>query len=196
MPACISSVMVSLTGLSLAAPFESVLIIAYPSIAELSWGGISISDFGDYQPDWGIVGHVDDIDRLKTEERSRLQTIGLLGSEPWKNPELSNLGQIQAAYRNKPCVDQKDVEWLQDHWAAGKFGGHFQVSYILVTGNNWKGPIGKFTLEIEQPKGKMALTCFPEPLVQNAQGRKSVTVRNFTPTTDLKVSFIEPPSKK
>jgi len=172
---------------------------------------------------------------LKEGDRSRFQAIGLLGSEPWKNPNpvsdwpqwavktvyhwnqsfpanetveiehsyspyygggFASLKQVQTTLAKQSCGDQKELEWLRQQWTAGEYGYHAYVAYILITGKNWKGPIGKFTLELDQLKNTITVACFPKPLVLDAQGKKSVTVKNFTPTTNLKVSFIEPPVKK
>jgi len=71
-----------------------------------------------------------------------------------------------------------------------EFGGITQVHYILKTGANWKGPIGKFVLRIQKEKASdKSSLCL--------DGFKKVDARtfvlektNYVPTQDLKVAFI------
>jgi len=70
-------------------------------------------------------------------------------------------------------------------------GSITQVHYILKTGANWKGPIGRFVLRVvkDTPKQKSSV-CM--------DGFKKVDARtfvlektSFVPTQDLKVAFID-----
>lgn len=67
-----------------------------------------------------------------------------------------------------------------------------EVRYILSTGNNWKGPIKKFRLEIVPPlPSTIVMTCFPTPLHKNEQGIYVVELENFMPQSDLKILFMD-----
>lgn len=65
-----------------------------------------------------------------------------------------------------------------------------QVHYILRTGANWKGPIGRFLLRIKKsnPKQKVSVCMdgFSKPGPQTFLLEK----KDFVPTQDLKIAFI------
>jgi len=59
------------------------------------------------------------------------------------------------------------------------------VHYILRTGNNWKGPIGRFKLTVELRHSFAVLyTCFPG-LEDKGGGAYEFSADNYTPTHDL-----------
>jgi hypothetical protein len=65
-----------------------------------------------------------------------------------------------------------------------------QVHYILKTGANWKGPIGRFVLRIVKDKpAQKSSVCLDG--FRKADARTFVLEKtNFVPTEDLKVAFI------
>ena len=65
-----------------------------------------------------------------------------------------------------------------------------QVHYILKTGANWKGPIGRFVLRLvkDRPDQKVSLCMDGFKKVDALTYLLEKT--NFTPTQDLKVAFI------
>lgn len=66
-----------------------------------------------------------------------------------------------------------------------------EVRYILSTGGNWKGPIKKFRLRITPPhKNCLVFCCFPSALKKNWHGIYTAEMKNFKPTTELKVLFV------
>jgi hypothetical protein len=72
------------------------------------------------------------------------------------------------------------------------------VHYILKTGANWKGPIGKFKLTIvkESPRDKVSV-CLPDTRRVSPTAFE-VTRSNFVPDNDLKILFVpavEPANK-
>ncbi|MGN6592503.1 MAG: DUF4424 family protein [Terriglobales bacterium] len=79
-------------------------------------------------------------------------------------------GQDAARTENPPLV------WITD------------VDYILTTGGNWKGPIGIFHLTLDKmaPENVLA-TCWPTGLKATTPTTYEVTLRNFTPTRNLKI---------
>jgi hypothetical protein len=89
------------------------------------------------------------------------------------------------------CIDVKSLKPLMRKLKRADHDVWYrEVEYILTTGANWKGPIGKFklTLDKEIPNGVVA-TCFPD--LQPASDTTLELVReNFVPTTNLKILFI------
>lgn len=68
--------------------------------------------------------------------------------------------------------------------------GYQDIGYILKTGNNWAGPIKKFHLTIEIGENDLAaFACF-EGLKQTSARHLEAELRDFTPTHDLRVLFI------
>jgi hypothetical protein len=65
-----------------------------------------------------------------------------------------------------------------------------QVHYILKTGANWKGPIGRFVLRIvKETSAQKSSVCLDG--FRKADARTFVLEKtNFVPTHDLKVAFI------
>ena len=60
------------------------------------------------------------------------------------------------------------------------------TDYILVTGNNWKGPIGHFhlTLDKEKPDNVMSL-CWDGELKKTGATTFEATRENFAPAHDI-----------
>lgn len=66
-----------------------------------------------------------------------------------------------------------------------------EVDYILTTGANWRGPIGRFHLVVESPVTlDWVFTCFPGAQ-RIAPNRIEATLTDFTPTQDLRVYVSE-----
>jgi hypothetical protein len=66
------------------------------------------------------------------------------------------------------------------------------LSYVLVSGDNWAGPIGQFHLTLEKPDpGSLLSTCI-EGLEKTSPVRFELTRENFRPAEDLDVIFFRP----
>lgn len=65
------------------------------------------------------------------------------------------------------------------------------LEYILKTGANWAGPIGKFRLEIDKGTADLISLCPIPGLKLQRRGKSFVAeAAQYTPTTDLKVLFV------
>jgi len=65
-----------------------------------------------------------------------------------------------------------------------------QVHYVLKTGANWKGPIGKFVLRIQKENASQKSSLCMDGF-KKVDARTFVLEKtNFVPTQDLKVAFI------
>lgn len=65
------------------------------------------------------------------------------------------------------------------------------VDYILTTANNWRGPIGQFTLTIDKTDPKRLLTTCLDGLKKTAPTTFVYERTDFVPDTDLKLLFLE-----
>jgi hypothetical protein len=65
------------------------------------------------------------------------------------------------------------------------------LEYILKTGANWAGPIGRFRLEIAADPGGIVSSCPIPGLTLQRRGQDLVAERtDFTPSSDLAVLFV------
>lgn len=123
-----------------------------------------------------------DIDELKIDHRNltfsgQVETLKISNYCPSKAQQKCLLSLFSKAYTKK----QKITYPLSE------------VRYILSTGGNWKGPIKNFTLKITPPhKDCLVLCCFPSILKKNRHGVYTAEIKNFKPTTELKVLFVWP----
>jgi len=84
------------------------------------------------------------------------------------------------------CTEPNLLDWLLKTQRTV-----FEVHYILRTGANWQGPIGKFSLTIKKddPEQKVSLCGYP---VRQVDPTTFVwEKRNFTPAKDLKIVFAQ-----
>jgi Domain of unknown function (DUF4424) len=64
----------------------------------------------------------------------------------------------------------------------------FTTDYILITGNNWKGPIGKFHLTIDKLKPENVLSmCWDGELKKTGATTFEAMRENFAPQHDIKL---------
>jgi hypothetical protein len=101
-------------------------------------------------------------------------------------------GAERAAKIKKYCLEPDFVKWLDksNQPDKGEILSPSYVDYILTTGANWKGPIGKFRLTVQKQKAEDKLSFC-------GTGLKKVDVRTFvlekagfTPEQDLAVMFV------
>jgi hypothetical protein len=99
---------------------------------------------------------------------------------------------------SEACVDSSIARAIKKRLEnKAQHGGHIAVAvrdveYILGTGRNWKGPIGKFILRIEKesPNHFMAL-CFPGSPKQVSPTVSEYVHTDFVPPDKLVVYFYE-----
>jgi hypothetical protein len=73
------------------------------------------------------------------------------------------------------------------------FKSLFEVRYILSTGANWKGPIGRFKLIIDKKDPAVLIsTCF-KGLKKVSATRFEAEIRNYLPKEDLAILFVKTP---
>jgi len=67
------------------------------------------------------------------------------------------------------------------------------LEYVLRTGANWAGPIGRFRLEIAaDPNGMVSACPIPGLVLQRHAGSLTAERVNFTPNSDIAALFLSP----
>ena len=65
------------------------------------------------------------------------------------------------------------------------------VEYVLITGANWAGPIGRFRLTVDKAKPQRLLSTCLAGLKKTGATTWSLDRRNFTPTENIRLMLIE-----
>lgn len=111
------------------------------------------------------------------------------GSRNWdfKDAENARLWRDYAA-RTPTCLAPGALRQLRK--AGGMF--HRDVAYVLGTGRNWKGPIGRFTLRIHAGTPAQAVSaCLPGPLKRTGPSTLEFSRTQFVPQDRLHVHFFD-----
>jgi len=110
----------------------------------------------------------------------------------------------QAGYYNKTfCIDDptrsalarklasKKTE-IKGNDASGDYLIAYTTDYILKTGNNWKGPIGRFHLTLDKLKpANMLSLCWDGDLKKTGATTFETTRENFAPAHDIQLLIVE-----
>lgn len=97
------------------------------------------------------------------------------------------------------CIDAGTrgaiVAMLAHNHATPQNGNYltaFTTDYVLVTGNNWKGPIGRFRLVLDKLKPDNALSlCWDGGLKKASPTTFESTRENFAPNSDIKLLVLQ-----
>jgi hypothetical protein len=94
------------------------------------------------------------------------------------------------------CIDRSTARAIKKRVEASARGGGTvavfarDIEYILGTGRNWKGPIGKFVLRIEKESpDHFVAVCFPESPKQVSPTVSEYVQTDFVPPDKLIVFF-------
>ena len=95
------------------------------------------------------------------------------------------------------CIDKPTLAGIAAAIASNKGGNHdsleaLATDYILMSGNNWKGRIGRFhlTLDKEKPDPILSL-CWDGALKKTGPTKFEAVRDNFAPTRDIKLLVLE-----
>ncbi len=113
-------------------------------------------------------------------------------------PDIRNQPDMRkevAAYRAKFCVDDAFVKGFDA--ARGKQKDALQsdiwIGYVLTSGANWKGPIGRFRMVVDKGDSKNLVSFCGTGVKKIAPTRFEVVYQNFTPKADVNVLIVKPP---
>ena len=99
-----------------------------------------------------------------------------------------------ARYVERYCIDDSFMKTAAKLQAAATKGGpHYTeqwLSYVLTTGANWSGPIGKFRLTIDKGNPKDYVSLCADNIKKTGPTTFEMTAEDFTPEKDLHVLFL------
>jgi hypothetical protein len=119
--------------------------------------------------------------------------------------DLSTTSEEGRRYLRDYCIDpamrsRTAAAVAASQKADPQGGGYylaFATDYILMTGNNWKGPIGRFRLVLDKLKPANLLSlCWDGPLKKTGPTTFEAERRNFAPKRDIKLLVLAPPQGK
>ncbi|HEY1708007.1 MAG TPA: DUF4424 family protein [Rhizomicrobium sp.] len=94
-------------------------------------------------------------------------------------PTLARLHRILTAIANRPADDKHP---------SGSMLQIDTTEYVLSTGNNWKGPIGKFHLTLDKLKPENTLSlCWDGELKKTGPATFEFTRENYAPARDVRM---------
>jgi hypothetical protein len=119
------------------------------------------------------------------------------GQAPFSDLELKD---GDAHYARDYCIDEATRAAILARVAArrkadpmsGGYLASYTTDFVLVTANNWKGPIGRFhlTLDKRRPDNLLSL-CWDGALRRTGPTRFEATRENFAPARDIKLLVLQ-----
>jgi hypothetical protein len=99
-------------------------------------------------------------------------------------------------YKNKYCLDAEFFATIERLRKAAKseFGPPYaeeRVEYILRTGANWSGPIGRFRLTVDKGDASSLVSFCGMGVKKTSETKFEMTKTDFTPDGDLGVLFLK-----
>ena len=113
--------------------------------------------------------------------------VSMKGSFWLDNP--TNLGMDRSKGLNRFCIDQ---DLRHSMVTPDRMWSPNWVEYILVTGANWAGPIGKFRLVIDKGSADNLVSFCGQGVRQISPTQFEVSKSNFTPSSNLSVLVLSP----
>jgi hypothetical protein len=104
-------------------------------------------------------------------------------------------GETYETYKQKYCIDEAFVKTTQKLLKEATDEKYYQerwISYILTTGNNWAGPIGKFTLTIDKDKPDNYISFCGDNVKKIGPTTFQMSATDFSPTRDLEILMLVP----
>ena len=108
-----------------------------------------------------------------------------------KDPTFAKeVAQLRAKY----CIDDDFVRGFDATQGrdAEALRPETWIGYVLTSGANWKGPIGRFRLVVDKGDPKNLVSFCAQGVKKIAPTRFEVTYENFTPKQDLAVLLVKP----
>jgi hypothetical protein len=102
------------------------------------------------------------------------------------------------------CIDKSTRSVIQAGFARLKtpngdtqMYNQYTTDFVIVTANNWGGPIGKFHLTIDKLKpGNVLSLCWGGDLKKTGATRFESTLTDFKPAKDIKILVLEEPTQQ
>jgi hypothetical protein len=106
-------------------------------------------------------------------------------------------GERFAEYEKRYCLDDAMVRIAQKNRKAVMETGRplyveNWISYILMTGNNWAGPIGSFTLTVDKGDTRNVVSFCGEGVTKTGPTTFEMKKTDFYPERDLEILLLVP----
>lgn len=106
-------------------------------------------------------------------------------------------GEHFAEYKKRYCLDDAMVRIAQKNRKATIETGtplyvENWISYILMTGNNWAGPIGSFTLTVDKGDPRNVVSFCGEAVTKTGPTTFEMKKTDFYPDRDLDILLLVP----
>lgn len=101
-------------------------------------------------------------------------------------------------YKKRYCLDDNMVKIAQKNWKnehpvdKGPLYVENWISYILMTGNNWAGPIGSFTLTVDKGETQNIVSFCGEGVTKTGPTTFEMKKTDFYPERDLEILLLVP----
>ena len=102
---------------------------------------------------------------------------------------------LQAGHlRDEACIDAAFAAGVTRRLAGQDHGmlGATILTYVLVTANNWRGPIGRFHLTVDKGSADALVSLCRDGIRKTGPTTFEWEARNYTPDRDLTLLFVEP----
>ena len=102
-----------------------------------------------------------------------------------------------AARKAKYCVDGSFIAAVRRGIAPGDGASQLQeerIDYILVSGANWKAPIGDFQMTVDKGAANRLISFCGDGVTKTSPTQFTVHHANFTPTKDVAVLILIQPT--
>ena len=89
------------------------------------------------------------------------------------------------------CLDGAARKAVERHLETQPVARVTLVEYVLITGANWAGPIGRFRLTVDKAKPQRLISTCLAGLKKTGATTWGLDRRNFTPTENIRLMLIE-----
>ena len=121
------------------------------------------------------------------------------GQSLFGTDELKTKGESGSYWSKNYCIDASTrnaiAAMLVHNHSTPQNGNYltaFTTDYVLVTGNNWKGPIGHFHLVLDKLKPDNALSlCWDGVLSKTGPTTFESSRENFAPKSDIRLLVLQ-----
>lgn len=158
--------------------------------------GVTVDDTADVSPSWNLhsIYHWEQTFPAHKPVVVEHRYQPVVGSSYFVGAD-GDLDQLSDDYKQRYCLDsagRAGVRRLLQKAAKANAHGDDnlfvladEVSYILKTGANWKGPIGHFELTVDKIKPDAILSLCIDGIRKTGTTTFKVERDNFTPTKDI-----------
>jgi len=121
--------------------------------------------------------------RPVTIEHDYTPSVATTVFEPWETDPSAT------AQRAQYCVDDTFAAAVAT-LAKGQPGDEEHIDYVLLTGANWKGPIGDFRMTVDKGAAANLVSFCGTGVTKTGPTTFVVDYKNFTPTANVSVLLI------